>query len=154
MHRFFFLFAFGLLIGSIGCTPTPSAVPYPGLYPALSTGPVVKTPTLASASPSADLVISPDQFGPEPILVTQGKIIAVLSPSDSVQWEVSYDGKFLTAITPAEKMRAPGPGGWLFRTTAPGTSDFMLTSIPQPCPGSAPCPSMPARLTLTIVVEK
>lgn len=101
---------------------------------------------------SPDVVITPAQLG-QVISVSKGQVIAVTNPGVSMQWQLSYSDTVLELLTPQEKVREPGPDGWLFRAAASGKTDLQLTSIPIACSSNTPCPPMSAKFVFTIQVE-
>jgi hypothetical protein len=100
-----------------------------------------------------DIVITPNQYR-SPITVSVGKRISILRPLDIPEWQTDYDGTLLAPLTPPEKMRAPGPGGWLFQAIAPGESDVVLTSVAPLSRDSGSPPPAVARFVFTINVQK
>jgi hypothetical protein len=103
--------------------------------------------TGASARKEPDVVIGPEQYG-QTFRLSVGQTVAVKPPVENAEWTVDYAGEVLSALTPQEKMRAPGPEGWLFEAKAPGQTDVMFTSGPNAATGP------PARFTVTVQVER
>lgn len=89
-----------------------------------------------------------------PIQVRVNDVIQVRLPLKQMEWQVSYTADLLVPVMPPDRMRNPGADGWFFRAIAPGISNIMLTSIPQPCPTQTPCPSTAARWIFIIDAHK
>src|SRR5574341_777123 len=143
-HGLVFTLVIFAMPGLVGCSradvsPSPVASPSPHI-----------TPVETMLRP--DILITPAQSG-QVISVSVGQVIGVTNPGATMEWQVDYASAVLELLTPRENLRAPGPEGWRFRSIAPGQTDLVLTSIPQPCPNNTPCPLMPARFVFTIKVK-
>jgi hypothetical protein len=99
------------------------------------------TAAAASAAPAeavhADVVLTAGQ-DQQPTTVRVGQVIKVVEASEA-DWSVSYRPEVLRALTPLERMRKPGPEGWLFRAIIPGATEITLESSAPPCPPGQPC---------------
>ena len=100
-----------------------------------------------------DVFITPAHSGHR-ISVSVGQVIGLANPSAATEWQVTYAAEVLEIVTPSENVSAPGSAGWLFRAIAPGQTDLILTSRPQPCSSQTPCPPIPARFIFTIAVQQ
>ena len=86
-------------------------------------------------------------------IVKVGQIINV-APLPEHEWTVNYRDLILQVLTPPEKIKQPGAGGWFFRVIAPGSTEIVFESIPQPCPGGTPSPPAIIRFVFPIQAEK
>jgi hypothetical protein len=91
------------------------------------------------------MIIGRQQAG-DTIRLSVGQTVVVKPPLETVEWTVDYAPEVLSALTPPEKMSAPGPEGWLFEARAPGETDLTLTSRAIAGP--------PARFSVTIRVHQ
>lgn len=134
------------------CTP---ATTY-SLTPTSTVTFTVPTPTMTkvpATSVTTDVVVSPVQFG-RTITLSVGQTVSLLPPSTSVDWQITYSATLFNVLTAPEKMRAPGPQGWLFRAIAPGESEITLTSIVSPCPQPTPCGLIPMRFVVPVSIQR
>jgi len=131
----------------------PSDPGSPSALPTAMASPVVSpTSYLTMSLPTPDVLITPAQTGQViPVLIDQ--IVGIANPGEGTEWQVSYASEVLEILTPPENVHAPGPQGWLFRASAPGRTDVLLTSVPQPCSNNTPCPPVAASFVFTIEVK-
>jgi hypothetical protein len=109
---------------------------------------------LANGTAPVDVTVNPVTRKNASTKVPLGQTIAVTRPEDYDEWQVDFDAAALSALTPLEKMRAPGLQGWLFRAIKPGITQIMLTSLLPPCSRALPCPHLnPQRFAITLEVQ-
>ena len=102
--------------------------------------------------PEIDLVIDLEKAHQSTIKVQEGDVFQIKRPSLADEWQVDFSPDFFEARISSEMVRAPGEGGWIFQAVARGEGRFIFTSIVS-CDEPIPCPMMPARLELAIIVE-
>lgn len=156
-----------LVISMVACGPSATQTPVATIQPPrTSTLSIVlptptSTPVLVPASPTAkpptapatpDLVISPSQFG-QRVTLSVGQTIALLSPSSSSEWQISYSTTLFAMLTPPENIRTPGSQGWILRAIAPGESEIAVTMIAPPCVPPSPCPPNVARFVVPVSIN-
>ena len=143
---------FGILLASL-------------LFLSACAAPGISTPsTMATlTSPTATVVIAPATVIQADIVLTEsqhqqlttvkvGQIINVLDFPE-FEWSVGYRSEILLALTPPEKIKQPGSGGWFFRVIAPGFTEIVLESIAPPCPAGTLCPPNITRWVFPIQAE-
>jgi hypothetical protein len=104
-----------------------------------------------SASSSDDVIIEIAKQHQQTVPVKLGSGLAVVPPDTSSEWEISFSSEILTSLTPAEKMRKPGAGGWRFRAAAVGETEVAVTSVVN-C-DTPPCAPAAIRMVVTVQVK-
>ena len=102
--------------------------------------------------PEIDLVIDANGSHQRSVEVEQGQVFQIKRPVMASEWQIVFDPELFELLSPPEKLRSPGKEGWLFQAKTQGEGFFMFTSIVS-CEGPIPCPMMPARLELSVVVR-
>jgi len=115
----------------------------------------MKVETRMPALPSPDIVINALKLQRESVMtVGLGNIIAVTPPPTPVQWRISYAESVVELLTSKEILEDATTREWLFRTSATGSTDIRLTSIPPVCTDPLPCPPAPPQvITFTLEVK-
>jgi len=92
-------------------------------------GPKTGTRSGPAAAPEPhEHVVAEGQYG-ELVQLAVGQKLRIAAPAGVAGWQVDYDAALLELLTPAAKVRAPGPEGWRFRARAAGEGEIALTSI-------------------------
>ena len=102
--------------------------------------------------PEIDLVIDASSSHQRSVEIEQGQIFQIKRPVMASEWQIVFDPELFELLSPSEKVHSPGKEGWLFQAKTQGEGFFMFTSIVS-CEGPIPCPMMPARLELSVVVR-
>lgn len=108
---------------------------------------VFSTCAPGATAPASERVIVSGDFGGV-VTVNVRDVLVIPPPMTADEWQVDYSPALLEALTPADRLRSPGPDGWRFRAIAAGESELALTPVLKASP-SGPPPA-PPRFAVTI----
>jgi hypothetical protein len=97
------------------------------------------------------LVITPEQLG-QTVVARLGQQVVLRRPVDVPRWTLDFDPAILKPLMGTERIRMPGPEGWLFKAVGLGRSEVVATSV-SACSPDEPCPP-PVRFSVTVEVKK
>ncbi len=103
------------------------------------------------AAPAAgdDVVVTQEHWS-NGLRVSVGDTFRVPRPIDHEEWDVGYAREIVRMLTPADRVRRPGPEGWRFEAVARGSTDVTVVGVVRP--GTGGQPNVP-KLVLQVVVR-
>jgi hypothetical protein len=99
----------------------------------------------------ADIFVSSSQGAAD---IRIGQSVFIVVPAFSPGWDVKFDKAFLEALSPSDLSQLGDEKGWLFRTTAVGSTTLQFSGVLPTCEPRHPCLAMPSHdfsITLKIL---